>query len=177
LPTNFTLTCTSCSFLFYDFTGTAAGATYGVAKRANIIPVKVLNSSGSGSGANVIAGIDWVKQQHQSSSSKRSVANMSLGGGKSSAENEAVNSAVAAGVVFVVAAGNDNANACNYSPASASEALTVGSTTQSDARSGFSNFGSCVDIFAPGSGILSASPSSDTATATLSGTSMASPRT
>ena len=163
--------------LFSLVTGTEAGSTYGVAKGANIIPVKVLNAQGSGTGANVIAGIEWVMNQHGSSGTdKKSVANMSLGGGYFQAENDAVAAAVNAGVVFVVAAGNENQDACNVSPASEPTAITVGSTTSSDNRSNFSNFGTCVDIFAPGSSITSAWIGSDSATRTISGTSMASPR-
>jgi len=154
---------------------TAAGTTYGVAKGARIIPVRVLDSSGSGTGANVIAGINWVKQQHQSSG-RQSVANLSLGGSFSQTENDAVKACVNAGVVVVAAAGNDNANACNDSPGSEPTAITVGSTTSTDARSSFSNKGTCVDIFAPGSNILSAGITSNSATDTMSGTSMAAPR-
>jgi subtilisin family serine protease len=119
----------------------------------------------------VIAGIDWVASNH----TKPAVANMSLGGGASTAVDDAVNRMHNAGVTVVVAAGNENQNACNVSPARAANAITVGSTTSSDARSSFSNYGSCVDIFAPGSSITSAWYTSTTATNTISGTSMASP--
>ncbi len=151
--------------------GTIGGSTYGVAKSVQLRAVRVLNCSGSGSNSGVIAGVDWVRLNHQAPA----VANMSLGGGISSALDTAVNNLHNAGVSIAVAAGNSNANACNSSPARAANAITVGSTTTTDARSSFSNFGTCVDIFAPGSGILSAWFSSNTATATLSGTSMASP--
>lgn len=151
--------------------GTVGSATYGVAKNVNIVAVRVLGCNGSGSNSGVIAGIDWVTANHASTS----VANMSLGGGISPATDSAVNSAVAAGVTMVVAAGNDNANACNFSPARAVNAITVGSTTSSDSRSSFSNFGTCLDIFAPGSSITSTWSTSNTATNTISGTSMASP--
>ena len=151
--------------------GTVGGSTYGVAKSVRLYAVRVLDCGGSGSNSGVIAGVDWVKNNHV----KPAVANMSLGGGASSALDTAVNNAIAAGVTFVVAAGNSNADACNYSPARAANAVTVGSTTSSDARSSFSNYGSCLDIFAPGSSITSAWYSSDTATNTISGTSMASP--
>jgi len=151
--------------------GTVAGTTYGVAKKATVHAVRVLDCNGSGTNAGVIAGVDWVKNNHV----KPAVANMSLGGGASQALDDSVNNAVAAGVVFAVAAGNDNANACNYSPARAANALTVGSTTNTDARSSFSNYGTCLDIWAPGSSITSAWHTSDTATNTISGTSMASP--
>ncbi|HEU4711633.1 MAG TPA: S8 family peptidase [Pyrinomonadaceae bacterium] len=151
--------------------GTIGGATYGVAKSVQLRAVRVLNCSGSGTNSGVIAGVDWVRLNHQAPA----VANMSLGGGASSALDTAVNNLSNAGVPIVVAAGNSNANACNSSPARAANAITVGSTTTTDARSSFSNFGSCLDLFAPGSSILSAYSTSNTATATLSGTSMASP--
>ncbi|AFU98434.1 S8 family peptidase [Simiduia agarivorans] len=149
--------------------GTVASNTWGVAKGATVVGVRVLNCSGSGTNSGVIAGIDWVAANHV----KPAVANMSLGGGASSAVDNAVANLVAAGVTTVVAAGNDNANACNYSPARAPSAITVGSTAQGDARSYFSNYGSCVDIFAPGSSITSTSQSGGSTT--MSGTSMASP--
>ncbi|WP_380164144.1 S8 family peptidase [Jannaschia sp. R86511] len=151
--------------------GTVAGTTYGVAKGATVIPVRVLGCNGSGSNSGVIAGIDWVA----ANASGPSVANMSLGGGASTATDAAVQRAVSAGVTMVVAAGNENQNACNVSPARAANAITVASTTSTDARSSFSNYGSCVDIFAPGSSITSAWYQSTTQTRTISGTSMASP--
>ena len=151
--------------------GTVGGSTFGVAKSALLRGVRVLNCSGSGSNSGVIAGVDWVRNNHVAPA----VANMSLGGGASSALDTAVNNLSNAGVAIAVAAGNSNTNACNSSPARAANAITVGSTTTTDARSSFSNFGTCLDLFAPGSSILSAWFSSDTATATLSGTSMASP--
>lgn len=151
--------------------GTVGGSTYGVAKSALLRGVRVLNCSGSGSNSGVIAGVDWVRQNHIAPA----VANMSLGGGASSALDTAVNNLHNAGVAIAVAAGNSNVNACNSSPARAVNAITTGSTTSTDARSSFSNYGTCLDIFAPGSSILSAWYTSDTATATLSGTSMASP--
>ncbi len=151
--------------------GTVGGSTFGVAKSALLRGVRVLNCSGSGSNSGVIAGVDFVRLNHIAPA----VANMSLGGGASSALDTAVNNLHNANVTIAVAAGNSNANACNSSPARAANAITVGSTTTSDARSSFSNFGTCLDIFAPGSGILSAWVTSNTATATLSGTSMASP--
>lgn len=151
--------------------GTVGGSTYGVAKSALLRGVRVLDCSGSGSTSGVIAGVNWVTQNHINPA----VANMSLGGGASSALDSAVNSLSNSGVPIAVAAGNSNADACGSSPARAVNAITTGSTTSTDARSSFSNFGTCLDIFAPGSGILSAWYTSDTATATLSGTSMASP--
>ncbi|MGI2068479.1 S8 family peptidase [Shewanella baltica] len=151
--------------------GTIGGSTYGVAKNVNVVGVRVLNCSGSGSNSGVIAGINWVKNN----ASGPAVANMSLGGGASQATDDAVNAAVAAGITFVVAAGNDNSNACNYSPARAADAITVGSTTTNDSRSSFSNYGTCLDIYAPGSSITSSWYTSNSATNTISGTSMASP--
>lgn len=151
--------------------GTVGGSTYGVAKSALLRAVRVLNCSGSGSTSGVIAGVDWVRQNRINPA----VANMSLGGGASSALDTAVNNLHNSGVPIAVAAGNSNTNACNSSPARAVNAITTGSTTSSDARSSFSNFGTCLDLFAPGSSILSAWYISNTATATLSGTSMASP--
>jgi len=151
--------------------GTVGSNTYGVAKNVEIYAVRVLGCDGSGSNSGVIAGIDWVTANHV----KPAVANMSLGGGASTATDNAVNSAVAAGVTMVVAAGNDNANACSYSPARAADAITVGSTTSTDSRSSFSNYGSCLDIYAPGSSITSTWSTSNSATNTISGTSMASP--
>src|SRR6201988_2048115 len=151
--------------------GTVGGSTYGVAKSALLRGVRVLDCNGSGSTSGVIAGVDWVRQNFIAPA----VANMSLGGGISTALDTAVNNLANSGVPIAVAAGNSNANACNTSPARAANAITVGSTTTTDARSSFSNFGTCLDIFAPGSGILSSWFSSDTATATWSGTSMASP--
>ncbi|HEX5869390.1 MAG TPA: S8 family peptidase [Longimicrobium sp.] len=151
--------------------GTVGGTTYGVAKGVTLHPVRVLNCQGSGTNAGVIAGMDWVANNHV----KPAVANMSLGGGASTATDDAVNRMHNAGVTVVVAAGNENQNACNVSPARAANAITVGSTTSTDARSSFSNYGTCVDVFAPGSSITSAWYTSTTATNTISGTSMASP--
>jgi aqualysin 1 len=151
--------------------GTVGGAVYGVAKSVRLYSVRVLNCQGSGTTSGVIAGVNWVTSNRQ----LPAVANMSLGGGASTSLDNAVKNSVAAGVTYAVAAGNSNANACNYSPARVAEALTVGSTTSSDARSSFSNFGSCVNIFAPGTSITSAWHTSNTATNTISGTSMASP--
>ncbi|GGK22677.1 serine protease [Deinococcus malanensis] len=152
--------------------GTVGANTWGVAKATRLIAVKVLNCSGSGTNSGVIAGVNWAVSNKGSSTA---VANMSLGGGYSQAVNDAVNSAASKNLVMVVAAGNENQNACNVSPASAANAITVGSTTNTDARSSFSNYGSCLDIFAPGSNIKSTWIGSTTATNTISGTSMASP--
>jgi hypothetical protein len=153
--------------------GTVGGSNYGVAPGVAIVPVRVLDCSGSGSTSGVIAGIDWVIAHHIAGTP--AVANMSLGGRRSSAIDIAVQSAVADGVVFVVAAGNSTADACQTSPAGEPLAITVGATTSADARSSFSNYGSCVDVFAPGSSITSAWYTSTTASNTISGTSMASP--
>ncbi len=151
--------------------GTVGATTYGVAKGVTLIPVRVLGCNGSGTNAGVIAGMDWVANNR----SGPSVANMSLGGGASQATDDAIARMTSRGITVVVAAGNENQNACNVSPARAPSAITVGSTTRTDARSSFSNFGSCVDVFAPGSDITSAWYTSTTATNTISGTSMASP--
>jgi len=151
--------------------GTVGGSTYGVAKGVLLVAVKVLNCAGSGTTTGVISGINWVAAH----AIKPAVANMSLGGGASTSLDNAVNNAINSGVTFAVAAGNSNANACNYSPSRAAAAITVGATTSTDARASYSNFGSCVDIFAPGSSITSAWRTSNTATNTISGTSMATP--
>jgi subtilisin family serine protease len=153
--------------------GTSAGTTYGIAKSANLIPVRVLGCTGSGTTSGVIAGLDWIVGHHVAG--KTAVANMSLGGGVSAALDTAVQNVINDGVVMAVAAGNDGLNACNYSPARAANAITVGSTTNLDARSSFSNTGTCVDIFAPGSSITSAWIGGTSATTSISGTSMASP--
>jgi subtilisin family serine protease len=151
--------------------GTIGGTTHGVAKAVTLHPVRVLGCSGSGSTSGVIAGVDWVTANRV----LPAVANMSLGGGASSALDAAVTSSIAAGVVYAIAAGNSNADACNTSPARVAAALTVGASTSGDARASYSNFGACLDLFAPGSSITSAWYTSNTATATISGTSMASP--
>jgi aqualysin 1 len=152
--------------------GTVGGSTYGVAKGVSLYAVRVLDCAGNGSDSTVIAGVDWVRQNRV----LPAVANMSLGGGASSALDTAVNNLINSGVTVAVAAGNDySQNACNYSPARVANAITVGSTTSTDAKSDFSNIGSCLDIFAPGSSIQSAWYTSDTATNTISGTSMATP--
>jgi subtilisin family serine protease len=153
--------------------GTVGGTTYGVAKRVTLIPVRVLSCTGSGSNSGVIAGVDWVRNHHPAG--VPAVANMSLGGGASTALDNAVAAAIADGVTFAVAAGNSNRDACNFSPARTAAAITVGATTSTDARASYSNFGRCLDIFAPGSAITSAWFTSTTSTNTISGTSMASP--
>ncbi|XP_033102922.1 aqualysin-1-like [Anneissia japonica] len=157
--------------------GTTASNTWGVAKGAKVYGVRVLGCLGSGSNSDVVEGIDWVA----SNAKHPAVASMSLGGGASLSTDRAITRLASAGVVVSVAAGNDNADACNYSPARSSDAITVGATTiagtwsSRDERSSFSNYGSCVDIFAPGSDITSTWHNSNTATNTISGTSMACP--
>jgi subtilisin family serine protease len=156
--------------------GTAAGTTWGVAKSATLVPVRVLDCNGSGSWSGVIAGMDWVTANHV----KPAVANLSLGGGTNSSVDDAVRRMVAAGVATAVAAGNGNRggreqDACNYSPARVAEAMTVGATTSSDSKTSWSNYGSCVNLFAPGASITSAWIGSNTATRSISGTSMSSP--
>ncbi len=153
--------------------GTVGGATYGVAKGVQLVAVRVLDCAGSGTNSGVIAGIDWVTSNHAAGAP--AVANMSLGGGASTALDDAVRRSISDGVTYAVASGNSNVDACSSSPARVAEAITVNSSTSTDARSSFSNYGSCTDIFAPGSSITSAWYSSDTATNTISGTSMATP--
>ncbi|CAO3694961.1 unnamed protein product [Rhizopus stolonifer] len=164
--------------------GTIAGKKFGVAKKAEPVAVKVLASNGSGTTSDVVAGIDWatndfLKQKKKAEETgkkfKGAAANMSLGGGKSDTLDKFVNKAVESGMVFAVAAGNDNKDACNYSPARAEKAVTVGASTIFDERAYFSNYGKCVDVFAPGLDIQSIWIGSKTATNTISGTSMASP--
>lgn len=152
--------------------GTIGSSSFGVAKSAQLVPVRVLDCNGSGSISGVIAGVDWVASQ---TTSGLKVANLSLGGGASSALDAAINGLISKGTTVVVAAGNDGANACNYSPARVPAAITVAASTSSDALASYSNRGSCVDIIAPGSSILSTWHTGSTATNTISGTSMASP--
>ncbi len=154
--------------------GTVGGAQHGVAKGVKLIAVKVLNCGGNGTLAGVIAGVDWVTTHHQAG--QPAVANMSLGAsGANTALEDAVRRSIADGVVYSIASGNSADNACNYTPARTPEAITVNASNSSDARSGFSNYGSCTDIFAPGENITSAWIGTDTATNTISGTSMAAP--
>ncbi|KAG8220428.1 peptidase S8/S53 domain-containing protein [Butyriboletus roseoflavus] len=169
--------------------GTIGSRKYGVAKKANLIAVKVLGSNGSGSMSDVVAGVAWASQQAQRKAAaaraeiaatgktahKGSVGNMSLGGSKSPSLDRVVDRSVEAGLHFAVAAGNDDKDACDYSPAASKNAITVGASTLGDERAYFSNWGTCVDVFAPGLNILSTYTGSPTAIATLSGTSMASP--
>ncbi|CAE6526155.1 unnamed protein product [Rhizoctonia solani] len=158
-----------------DTAGTAAGASYGVATSANIIAVKVLSDSGSGTNSDVIAGINWAATQARSSG-RPSVANLSLGGGASTAVDSAVSNAVAGGLHFAIAAGNSNVDAGSTSPARVAVANTVGAVDSSNRKASFSNYGSVLDVWAPGVNILSAWIGGTTRTNTISGTSMASPR-
>ncbi|MEW2081305.1 S8 family peptidase [Streptomyces sp. NBC_01750] len=158
--------------------GTVGGKTYGVAKGVKLVAVRVLDCQGSGTTAGVIAGIDWVT----ANAKKPAVANMSLGGSADAALDNAVKKSIGSGVSYAIAAGNGNflglpANACNYSPARVPEAITVGATDNTDRRASFSNYGTCLDLFAPGVNITSSWKDSDTATNTISGTSMATPHT
>jgi subtilisin family serine protease len=162
--------------------GTIGGAAYGVAKNVHLVGVRVLDCNGSGTTSQVVAGIDWVTANHQAG--QPAVANMSLGGGADAALDTAVKNAIADGISFGVAAGNDGgfltdllgaSNACNGSPSRVPEALTVAASDSADARASYSNVGSCVDLFAPGTGITSDWFTSTVATNTISGTSMATP--
>jgi subtilisin family serine protease len=157
----------------FTFSGTVGGAKYGIAKNVNLISVKVFDSSGTSTVASILAGIDWLVGLPRPNGA---VANLSLGA-ESVVEslNTAVNNAVAAGVVMVVAGGNANSDACGKSPASAADAITVGATGTDDSRAGFSNFGTCLDIFAPGKDIISAQTNTITGSSLKSGTSMAAP--
>jgi subtilisin family serine protease len=160
--------------------GTVGGATYGVAKAVTLVAVRVLGCGGSGTTSGVIAGIDWVTADH--AAGQAAVANMSLGGSASNALDAAVTNSIADGVSYAVAAGNGNLggiaqNACKYSPARVTEAMTIGATDETDKKASWSNYGDCVDWFAPGVGISSTWSTSDSATNTISGTSMATPHT
>lgn len=173
--------CTNWSFSLTKKQGTIASKKYGVAKKANIVAVKVLGAGGSGTMADVVQGVAWaadasaeaaeLKAQGKNPKHKGSAANMSLGGGKSLALDEAVDAAVDGGLHFAVAAGNDNKDACAYSPAASKNAITVGASSIGDERAYFSNHGKCVDLFAPGLNILSIWNTRNTSTNTISGTS------
>lgn len=152
--------------------GTVGGSTYGVAKGVSLHAVRVLDCGGNGTDSTVIAGVDWVTAHRITPA----VANMSLGGGASTALDTSVQNSINAGVTYAIAAGNDyGVDACTESPGRVAAALTVGSSTSVDAKSDFSNIGTCLDLFAPGSSITSAWNTSNTATNTISGTSMATP--
>lgn len=151
--------------------GTVGGSTYGVAKNVNLVPIRILGCDGSGASSNVIAGLDWILKNGK----KPAVVNMSLGGDASTSLDSAVENLFDNGYVMVVAAGNSNTDACSASPARVSKALTVAATDNTDTRASYSNYGSCVDIFAPGSQINSSWIGSNTATKVLNGTSMATP--
>jgi subtilisin family serine protease len=153
--------------------GTVGGTKHGVAKSVSIVPIRVLDCNGSGSWSWIIAGIDYVTQHHQPG--QPAVANMSLGGGVSSAVDAAMNRSIADGITYVVAAGNSSRDACQFSPARVPAAITVGATDKIDTKPTWSNYGNCVDLFAPGASITSNWHTSDVAAAALSGTSMASP--
>jgi subtilisin family serine protease len=150
---------------------TAAGSTYGVAKGANLVSVRVMNCNGTGLGSYVVSGLDWILEHGRAPG----VVNMSIGGGGSAALSTAIEKLSAAGFVLVAAAGNSDADACGVAPANAPQTLAVGASDSGDRRTSFSNWGDCVDLFAPGSGIVAACHSSNTATCTKSGTSMAAP--
>jgi len=150
---------------------TIGGSAWGVAKGANLVSVRVLGCNNSGAISDVIAGINWITEN----ASGPSVANMSLGSGRSSAMDTAVRNSIEAGITYVTSAGNNSGDACRYSPARVSEIITVGATTNNDSRASYSNYGDCIDVFAPGSSITSAWVDGDGSTASLSGTSMASP--
>lgn len=151
--------------------GTVGGVNYGVAKKVSLVAVRVLNCKGSGTVSGVIAGIDWVTKNKKTPA----VANMSLGAGASTALDNAVKASIGGGVTYAIAAGNSNKDACRYSPARVPAALTVGATTSTDARASWSNYGVCLDLFAPGSSITSAWNTSTSAINTIGGTSMATP--
>jgi subtilisin family serine protease len=160
--------------------GTTGGSTYGVAKGVTLVAVRVLDCGGSGSTSGVIAGVNWVTGNHPAGAP--AIANMSLGGGASSALDTAVRNSILDGVSYAVAAGNGNAagvqqNACNSSPARVAEAMTISATDSTDKKASWANYGNCVDWFAPGVGITSSWYTSNTATNTISGTSMATPHT
>jgi subtilisin family serine protease len=153
--------------------GTAAGSTYGIARESLITPVRVLDCAGSGSWSGVIAGIDWMVANH--AAGVPAVANMSLGGGANTSVDDAVKRAIADGIVMSIAAGNSNVDACTTTPARVPGALTIAASGNTDTRASFSNYGSCVDMFAPGVSILSAWNTGTSATNSISGTSMAAP--
>lgn len=151
--------------------GTVGGKTYGVAKKVKLVAVKVLDCENAGTTENVLAGYDWVAKNAVAPA----VANVSIGGAPGDAKDEAVRNMVESGITVAVSAGNKDTDACEQSPAREKSAITVAATAKDDSRSSFSNYGECVDVFAPGTGVKSAGHQSDTATATMNGTSMAAP--
>ncbi|KAI8067414.1 peptidase S8/S53 domain-containing protein [Thamnidium elegans] len=155
--------------------GVCCGTKYGVAKKAEIVSVKTLDSEGNGRLSDVLVGLQWIVEQHKSKPGAKSIVNLSLGALYSQATNDAIEQALGLGIHFSVAAGNYGEDACLYSPGSTPGAITVGAIDQDDSVAYYSNFGQCVDIFAPGTNIKSIWPTSSTATRTLSGTSMAAP--
>jgi subtilisin family serine protease len=155
--------------------GTVGGNTWGVAKGVNLVAVRVLDCAGVGLNSWVIAGVNWVTGNH--GAGQPAVANMSLGGGASAALDQAVQNSIADGVSYAVAAGNESEDACTGSPSRVAAAMTIGATDNTDRKASFSDFGSCVDWFAPGVGITSAWFFTNTSTNTISGTSMATPHT
>jgi subtilisin family serine protease len=162
---------TGCHWHGTHVAGTVGGATVGVAKQVTLHSVRVLDCNGSGTTSGVVAGIDWVAANRV----RPAVANMSVSGGFSTALNDAVQRAIDAGVTFAVAAGNAASDACTYSPSSAAAAITVGATTSTDGQASYSNWGGCVDLYAPGSNIYSATNTDDYAMLSANGTSMATP--
>ncbi|KAK9709238.1 hypothetical protein K7432_009157 [Basidiobolus ranarum] len=155
--------------------GVAIGKNFGVAKKAKLVSIKALNSNGSGKLSNVLKGVQWIVEEHTRNSGQKSIINLSLSSAFNQAANDAIGAAIDLGIHFAIAAGNDKQDACKFSPASVKTAVVVGALDKKDQLSSFSNFGSCVTIFAPGVDIRSTWNSSDTATHQLSGTSMATP--
>jgi len=155
--------------------GVIAGKNYGVAKSANLVSVRALEPDGSGRLSTVLKAIDWISTMHLNSTNKKTIVNLSLGAEYNQAANEAVQNAIKLGIHFAISAGNEGKDACQYSPASVQGALTVGATNSDDTIASYSNTGSCVDIYAPGTNIISLWNTSKTSTHILSGTSMASP--
>ncbi|KAF1804388.1 peptidase S8/S53 domain-containing protein [Mucor lusitanicus] len=155
--------------------GVCCGTKYGVAKKAEIVSVKTLDSEGNGHLSDVLVGLEWIVQQHKATPNAKSIVNLSLGALYSQATNDAIQEAISLGIHFVIAAGNYGEDACKYSPGSTPGAITVGAIDEDDSVSYYSNFGKCVDIFAPGTNIKSIWSTSSSATHTLTGTSMAAP--
>ncbi|KAG0750033.1 hypothetical protein G6F57_005815 [Rhizopus arrhizus] len=155
--------------------GVCCGTKYGVAKKANIVSVKTLDDEGNGRLSDVLVGLQWIVEQHISKPNAKSIVNLSLGAFYSQPTNDAITEAIGLGIHFSIAAGNYGEDACRYSPGSTPGAITVGAFDEDDSVSYYSNFGKCVDIFAPGTNIKSIWPTSKDATHKLTGTSMAAP--